>query len=141
VEGYNAKVLHPDEIHANWGVLLPLLKNLEPRDWNGTYAKLLTGECKAILVEYESEAAVAIITIGKHGGTDGFNTCFIDVLAASKGITGLEPFKAMLDKICVVARKAGCDGIIGDTPNKRLSELAKQLGFNVTPMFKLGRYI
>jgi len=132
----------PKEIHANWGVVLPLLKNLESREWNGTYAKLLTGECKLIVVESANGMSLAsILTIGKHGGTDGFNTCFIDVLAASKEHHSKAEFNMLIDTICDIAKKNRCDGILADTPNKKLADIAKTFGFKVTPMFKLGRLL
>lgn len=83
----------------------------------------------------------SIITIGKHGGTDGFNTCFIDVLATSKKPHGTKEFTILLDTISDIARANQCDGILADTVNRKIADIAKHLGFKVTSMFKLGRYV
>ena len=120
-----------------------MLKNLEMHGWNATYAKLLQGVCKAILVERDGRALiVCIITIGKHGATDGFNTCFVDVLATlGENMEVVKALKAGLECLDLVASQNRCDGLLADTPNKKLADIAKTLGFKVTPMFKLGRLI
>jgi len=142
-EEYKARALTSDEIHSNWGVILPMLQGVDPDTWNGTYAKLLRGDCKAILVTNGNKAVLcAIITIGKHGATSGFNTCFVDALGINKDSGSVnKALKAGLDCVLDIARANKCDGILGDTPSKQVADMAKSLGFVSTPMFKLGRYV
>ena len=119
-----------------------MLERIESGQWNGTYAKLLTGICKLVLVENNVGAAgIAILTIGKHGATDGFNTCFIDVVATVSGTDTAKTLDVGLKCVMKVAKDNKCDGVLGDTPNKKLADMAKSIGFHVTPMYKLGRKI
>jgi len=142
-EGYKARELDPNEIHANWGVILPLLQDVDHHEWNGTYAKLLKGDCRAVLVENNGKAVIiAIITIGKHGATSGLNTCFVDALGVNKESGSVtDAMKVGLKFVCELAKAASCDGLLAETPNKAIADMSKNLGFHVTPMFKLGRYV
>lgn len=142
MDEYRVKQVSRDEIHKNWNSILPLLKRLDNSAWNGTYAKLLIGECGLVLVEKGNTVGAAIIyTIGKHGATDGFNTCFLDVVAVGANDNAFEFLRLAIEKVVEIAKKEKCDGLVGDTPVKKMVDIAKRLGFQAKAMYKLTRRI
>lgn len=138
--GYNARKLSPEDVNLNWDAILPLLHRADPGSWNGVLAKLLAGDSMMILVTKDGGFALAaIFTIGTHGSTEGLRTCFVDAVSISPDVDAMEVLRVGFECLCDHARAFGCEGLVGDTPDKRLVSLAGRLGFKAVPMYKLTK--
>lgn len=128
-------------MNLNWAGVLPLLRGVDPSDWNGTLAKLLAGECFLVLATAGEEVALAVIvTIGCHGATSG-RTCFIDVLGVVPHVDVDKAAVAALDVVNLLAAAAGCTVIVGETPNEQVAALARRIGFKAAPVQLLWRSV
>lgn len=111
-------------------------------DTTGSLAKLLSRDCVIIVAEAASIiVGAAMITIGKHAATDGFNTCFVDGLAIIDKSRAMDTLGRLTEFVCTYAGSCKCDWVVGDTPNKKLASIMEQFGFRSAPMIKLRRRV
>lgn len=134
------RVLQPTEVNANWQYLQPIVSTVG--DPNGILAMLLSRETYLLVAEVgKMIGAAALVTIGKHGASDGYNSCFIDGLAIANREMAEELLRKLTEFICYFAASCECNWVIGDTPNAKLVSIAEKLGFRSSKMYKLRRKV
>lgn len=134
------RLLTPIEVNVNWEALAVVIKDVA--DVNATMSKLFSRDAYVIIAEKNDKIGAAVlITIGKHGASEGFNTCFIDGFAIADRENARELITELCEFVCDFASSSGCVWIVGDTQNAKLAKVAEQLNFRSVKMYKLIRKV